>query len=49
MGAAAGVGAYFAGPYVAAAAGWLAGVLGTLAVQAGIALRRTLGAAELLW
>jgi hypothetical protein len=40
VGAAAGVGAYFAGPYVAAGAGWLAGVLSTLAVQVGIALRR---------
>jgi hypothetical protein len=40
VGAAAGVGAYFAGPYVAAGAGWLAGVLSTVAVQAGIALRR---------
>jgi len=49
VGAAAGVGAYFAGPYVAAAAGWLAGVLSTLAVQAGVALRRTLASAELTW
>ena len=40
VGAAAGVGAYCAGPYVAAGAGWLAGVLGALAVQAGVALRR---------
>ena len=40
VGAAAGVGAYFAGPYVAAGAGWLAGVLSTFAVQVGIALRR---------
>jgi hypothetical protein len=37
---AAGVGAYFAGPYVAAAAGALAGVLSTLAARAGIAFRR---------
>jgi hypothetical protein len=40
VGAAAGVGAYFAGPTVAAGAGWLAGVLSTFAVQAGIVLRR---------
>src|SRR4051794_685741 len=40
VGAAAGVGAYFAGPYVAAGAGWLAGVLSTLAIQAGVAFRR---------
>src|SRR5206468_12117632 len=40
VGAAAGVGTYFAGPYVAVGAGWLAGVLSTFAVQVGIALRR---------
>jgi hypothetical protein len=40
VGAAAGVAVFFAGPWVAAASGWLAGVLGTVAVQAGIAFRR---------
>jgi hypothetical protein len=39
----AGLGAYLAGPWVAAAAGWLAGFVTTLAVQAGLALRRLLG------
>ena len=42
VGAAAGVAVYFAGPWVAAASGWLAGVRSTFAVQSGIALRRTL-------
>jgi hypothetical protein len=46
MGAAAGVGVFFAGPWVAAASGWLAGVLSTAAVQAGVALRRTLMSAR---
>jgi hypothetical protein len=49
VGAAAGVGAYCAGPYVAAAAGWLAGVLSTLAVQAGVALRRMAARADFAW
>jgi hypothetical protein len=49
VGAAAGVGAYFAGPYVAAAAGWLAGVLSSLAVQAGIAFRRLTAQAAQAW
>jgi hypothetical protein len=47
IGAAAGVAVFFAGPWVAAASGWLAGVLSTVAVQTGIALRRTLMSAEL--
>ena len=38
--AAVGVTAFYAGPYVAAAGGWLAGLAGTLAAQAGLALRR---------
>ena len=49
VGAAAGVGAYFAGPFVAAGAGWLAGVLSTVAVQAGIALRRLTAQANCAW
>jgi hypothetical protein len=49
VGAAAGVGAYFAGPYAAAAAGWLAGVLSSLAVQAGIAFRRMTAQAAQAW
>ena len=49
VGAAAGVGAYCAGPYVAAGAGWLAGVLSTLAVQAGVALRRLAAQANFAW
>jgi hypothetical protein len=47
VGTAVGVAVFFAGPYVAAASGWLAGVLGTVAVQAGVALRRTLMSTEL--
>jgi hypothetical protein len=44
MGTAVGVGAYFAGPWLAAAAGWVAGFATSLALQAWSALRRTLGA-----
>ena len=44
VGAAAGVLAYFSGPWAAAAAGWLSGFVTTLAVQAGVALRKLLGA-----
>src|SRR5262249_34453395 len=40
VGVAVGAGAYLAGPYAAAAAGWLGGFLGTLAVHAGVILRR---------
>jgi hypothetical protein len=42
VGTVAGVVAYFGGPYLAAAAGWLAGFTTTLSVQAGIWLRRLL-------
>ena len=49
VGAAAAVGAYCAGPYVAAGAGWLAGVLSTLAVQAGIAFRKLTAQANVAW
>jgi hypothetical protein len=41
VGAAVGAGAYFAGPYVAAMAGWLAGFTATLFVHAALWLRRT--------
>ena len=44
VGSAAGVLAYFAGPWAAAAAGWLSGFVTTLAIQAGVALRKLLGA-----
>ena len=44
VGSAAGVLAYFSGPWAAAAAGWLSGFVTTLAVQAGVALRQVLGA-----
>ena len=44
VGSAAGVLAYFSGPWAAAAAGWLSGFVTTLAVQAGVALRRVFGA-----
>jgi hypothetical protein len=44
VGSAAGVLAYFSGPWAAAAAGWLSGFVTTLAVQAGVALRKVLGA-----
>jgi hypothetical protein len=44
VGSAAGVLAYFSGPWAAAAAGWLSGFVTTLAVQAGMALRKLLGA-----
>jgi hypothetical protein len=40
VGAAAGVAAYYAGPWLSAGLGWLGGFLATLAVQAGVALRR---------
>ena len=40
----AGVLAYLSGPWAAAAAGWLSGFVTTLAVQAGVALRKVLGA-----
>ena len=43
VGSAAGVLAYFSGPWAAAAAGWLSGFVTTLAVQAGVALRKLLG------
>jgi hypothetical protein len=38
-----GVAAYYGGPYVAAFAGWLAGFTTTLAVQAGLWLRQSIG------
>jgi hypothetical protein len=41
VGAAVGAGAYFAGPYVAAVAGWVAGFTATLFVHAALWLRRT--------
>jgi hypothetical protein len=44
VGLAAGAAAYAGGPYVAAAAWWLAGFSATLATHAGIWLRRTLSA-----
>jgi hypothetical protein len=44
VGSAAGVLAYFSGPWAAAAAGWLSGFVTTLVVQAGVALRKVLGA-----
>jgi hypothetical protein len=44
VGSAAGVLAYFSGPWAAAAAGWLSGFVTTLAVQTGMALRKLLGA-----
>jgi len=44
VGAAAGVAVYFAGPWLAAGAAWVAGFATTLAVQAGMALRRALAA-----
>ena len=49
VGAAVGAGAYFAGPYVAAAAGRLAGVLSTLAVRAGYASRWLTARAAQAW
>jgi hypothetical protein len=48
VGALVGVGAFFAGPYVAAAAGWLGGFVSTLAVQAGVAFRRLTAQAVLI-
>src|SRR5262249_470733 len=42
-GGALGVAAYLAGPWFAAAAGWLAGFATTLGIQAGLAFRRLLG------
>jgi hypothetical protein len=44
VGLLAGTVAFCGGPYVAAAAGWLAGFTATLAAQAGLWLRRTLAA-----
>jgi hypothetical protein len=44
VGSVVGVLAYFSGPWAAAAAGWLSGFVTTLAVQAGVALRKLLGA-----
>jgi hypothetical protein len=41
VGAVVGAGAYFAGPYVAAVAGWVAGFTATLFVHAALWLRRT--------
>src|SRR5262249_34137975 len=43
VGVALGVAAYLAGPWFAAAAGWLAGFATTLDVQAAVAFRRLLG------
>jgi hypothetical protein len=43
VGGALGLAAFFAGPWVAAAAGWLAGFTAALAAQAALALRRLLG------
>ena len=43
VGVALGVAAYLAGPWFAAAAGWLAGFAATLGVQAAVAFRRLLG------
>jgi hypothetical protein len=43
LGAVVGAAAYYGGPYVAAFAGWLAGFTTTLAVQAGLWLRQSLG------
>ena len=43
VGVALGVTAYLAGPWFAAAAGWLAGFVTTLGVQAAVAFRRLLG------
>jgi hypothetical protein len=43
VGVALGVTAYFAGPWFAACAGWLAGFAATLGVQAAVAFRRLLG------
>jgi hypothetical protein len=40
VGVAAGAAVYLAGPYAAAAAGWLGGFMTTLAVQAAVAFRR---------
>ena len=42
VGVALGVAAYLAGPWFAAAAGWLAGFATTLGVQAAVAFRRLL-------
>jgi hypothetical protein len=44
VGTAVGIGAYFAGPWAAAGAGWLAGFATSLALQAWATLRRALGA-----
>jgi hypothetical protein len=40
VGLVAGIGAYFAGPYVAAVAGWLSGFATTVSVQAALAWER---------
>jgi hypothetical protein len=44
VGTAAGVAAYYGGPWLCAAAAWLGGFVATLAVQAGVGLRRALAA-----
>ena len=46
VGTTVGIGAYFAGPCVAAAAGWVAGFATSLALQAWAALRRMLTAPD---
>jgi hypothetical protein len=43
VGAAVGTAAYFAGPYVAAVTGWVAGFAATILVQAALWLRQTAG------
>jgi hypothetical protein len=45
VGTATGAVAFCAGPWIAAAAGWLAGFTVTLGVQAGLAFRRLVGLA----
>ena len=47
IGLAAGTAVYFAGPWLAAAFGGVGGVATTLAVQAGLWLRRTFGVSAL--
>jgi hypothetical protein len=42
VGTAAGIAAYFAGPWVAAGMAWLAGFVTTLTVKTGLSLRRLL-------
>jgi hypothetical protein len=46
VGVAAGVVSYFAGPYVAAAAGWVGGFVTTIGVQAALAWERVKAAAS---